>query len=135
MKRKKFRVVIAGSRDFNDYDFLEKKMDHLLQSQQDCRIIIVSGTARGADSLGERYAMKNGYPIIRVPAKWESYGRSAGPKRNKEMAIIADAVVCFVPHTGVTKGTSSMIEEAKKEDVSLRIIIFGQEGVKNDKAT
>jgi predicted Rossmann fold nucleotide-binding protein DprA/Smf involved in DNA uptake len=52
------RVIIAGSRDFNDYELLKKHCDYLLQNQKEVEII--SGGARGADKLGERYASGEG---------------------------------------------------------------------------
>ena len=74
-------------------------------------IIIVSGGARGADLLGERYAQENGFAIERYPADWDRYGKSAGPRRNREMAKAGDYVICF--WDGESRGTKSMIEYAK----------------------
>ena len=51
-----FRVIIAGSRDFNDYDFLCHIMDRLLSNYTQEDIQIVCGMAKGADTCGERYA-------------------------------------------------------------------------------
>ena len=55
------KVIIAGSRDFNDYTSLKNKMDIILKNQKD--VTIVSGTARGADKLGERYAGENHHKV------------------------------------------------------------------------
>lgn len=89
-----FRVIIAGGRDFNDYPLLEKTMDELLVNIRD-EIIIVSGTAKGADTLGERYAAQRGYSVRSFPADWKKYGKRAGFLRNEEMAKNADALVAF----------------------------------------
>ena len=72
-----FRLVIAGSRDFNDYDLLKQKCDYYLSKKikDNEDIIIVSGTAKGADLLGERYAKEKGFKIERYPAKWDLYGK------------------------------------------------------------
>ncbi len=107
------RVVIAGCRDYNDYDEAKEYIDLCLSDirvQND--IIIVSGGARGADSLGELYASENGFRIEKHPADWQKYGRSAGPKRNKQMAEVCDLVICF--WDGKSRGTRSMIENAKE---------------------
>lgn len=85
MSAKEFRVIIAGSRNFDDYPLLERTMDRLL-SQIKGPIAIVSGTARGADQLGEDYAAERGYPVIRHPAQWNIYGKQAGYLRNETMA-------------------------------------------------
>lgn len=54
-----FRVIIAGGRLFDDYTYLKESMDYLLQNIND-EIIVVCGKARGADTLGERYARERG---------------------------------------------------------------------------
>ena len=59
-----FRVIIAGGRDFNDYPLLKAKCDKILASKsQTHNIVVITGAARGADSLGEQYARENGYAI------------------------------------------------------------------------
>ena len=76
-----FRVIIAGSRDFCDYQFVREKMDRLLSNVKE-PIAVVCGKARGADTLGERYALERGYEVLPFPADWKRYGRSAGYRRN-----------------------------------------------------
>ena len=75
-------------------------------------IIIISGCASGADTLGERYAVENGFKIEKYPADWQKYGKSAGPRRNLQMAEACDFVICF--WDGKSRGTRSMIEYAKQ---------------------
>lgn len=105
-----FRMIVAGSRDFDDYALLQSKLDGLLQDVHD-DIQIVCGMARGADRLGERYAKEHGYPIQYFPANWEKDGRSAGYKRNVRMAQNADALAAF--WDGKSSGTKHMIATAK----------------------
>ena len=62
-----FRVIIAGGRDFKDYDLLVKTMNHLLSNIKD-EITVVCGKARGADTLGEQYAKEHGYSVQYFPA-------------------------------------------------------------------
>ena len=57
-----FRVIIAGSRDFSDYELLQSTMDRLLINRKD-EIVVLCGKARGADTLGERYARERGYYV------------------------------------------------------------------------
>ena len=89
-----FRVIIAGGRDFSDYNLLSTTMDHFLSRVND-EIIVVCGKARGADTLGELYAKERGYLVQYFPADWERYGKSAGYIRNTEMAKNADTLVAF----------------------------------------
>ena len=86
---------------------------------------IVSGTARGVDTHGEAVAAKYGIPVIKFPADWDRYGRSAGYKRNEKMAEYADALLaCW---DGKSKGTKHMVDLAKKH--GLKVFVYGQTDV------
>lgn len=119
--KKEYRLVIAGCRSFNNYCKLacevKKEIKKLKKSHT---IIIVSGGAKGADALGERFARWHGLKVEKYLAKWDTYGRSAGPRRNEQMAQVADAVIVF--WDGQSKGTKSMIECAEKYRKPCRII-------------
>lgn len=115
-----FKVIVAGGRDFDDYELLKNKLDILLQNKTE--VTIVSGAARGADKLGERYAKERGYAISSYPAKWNKYGNSAGYVRNREMAKFGDALVAF--WDGKSKGTRHMINLAKEEALMIRVIHY-----------
>lgn len=114
------KIIIAGSRDFNDYETLKKVCDFMLSRQDE--VEIVSGTARGADQLGERYAREKGYLIKQFPADWTKDGKRAGYIRNKEMAEYADALIAF--WDGKSKGTEHMINLAKKRGLKVKIHKF-----------
>lgn len=118
--KKTFKVVVAGTRTFDDYSLVSAELDKILSAYSDCDITILSGTAKGADKLGERYAFEHGYALEKYPAKWEKYGDAAGPKRNLQMAEVADAVVVF--WDGASKGSKNMIECAEKNGVYCKII-------------
>lgn len=120
-----FRVIIAGGRDFNDYQLLSATMDNLLRNIAE-EIVVVCGQARGADTLGERYARERGYKVDYYPAQWERYGRSAGYLRNEQMAQNADALAAF--WDGRSRGTKHMIELAKRYGLKVRIKRYGQDG-------
>lgn len=117
------RVVIAGCRDYNNYDEAKTYIDLCLSDiRKKYEIVILSGGARGADAIGERYAKENGFNIEKHPAAWEIYGKSAGPRRNKQMAEACDFVICF--WDGQSRGTGSMIEYAKTYGKPIRIKII-----------
>lgn len=118
-----FRVIIAGGRDFNDYALLKAKCDNILAAKASkCRIIILSGAARGADSLGEQYAREHGYTIEQYPADWNTLGKAAGMIRNGQMANSADALIAF--WDGQSHGTRGMINLAKKKGLLVRVINY-----------
>lgn len=112
------KVIIAGGRDFKDYDLLKEKLDYYLSNLEN--IIIVSGGASGADSLGERYAKEKGYSLVTFQADWNKYGKSAGPIRNRQMANYADHLVAF--WDGKSRGTLNMINTAKELALKIKII-------------
>ena len=116
-----FRVIVAGSRDFDNYEFLAQKMDKLLQNITD-EIAVVCGEARGADTLGKKYALERGYHVYSYPAEWDTYGKRAGYMRNVTMAENADALVAF--WDGESRGTKHMIDIAKQYGLSVRIIRY-----------
>ena len=102
------KVIIAGSRDVTALYLVE---DASLMSKFDITEV-VSGGARGVDRLGEIFAEKNGLPVKVFPADWTKFGKSAGHRRNREMAQYADALVAV--WDGVSPGTKGMILEMKK---------------------
>ena len=110
-----YKVIIAGSRDFTDYELLCSFADQTLAGAED--VEIVSGGARGADALGERYARERGRRLKVFPADWKKWGAAAGPIRNAEMAAYADALIAF--WDGRSAGTRDMIRKA--EDRGLRV--------------
>ena len=115
-----FRVVVAGSRRFNDYEYLEQKLDFVLERKLlTHKVIIHSGMARGADKLGELYAAKNNIPIQQFPADWNTHGKAAGMLRNREMARDADAVVVFIVDD--SPGASSMISIAEEKGIPCKV--------------
>lgn len=112
-----FKVIIAGSRDFNDYELLQSKMNHLLKNTSN--VEIVSGGARGADRLAISYAHERGLKLTVMNAKWDEHGKSAGIKRNMEMGDYADAAVVF--NMG-TPGSTHMVEYMKSLGKQVREI-------------
>ena len=118
-----FSIIIAGSRDFNDYEKLKEVCDYMLSKKKETHnIIIISGGARGADKLGELYAKERGYVLQRYLANWDKDGKMAGFIRNVEMAAVADACICF--WDGKSKGTKHMIETARKKKLKTKVVLF-----------
>lgn len=114
-----FRVIVAGSRGFNDYERLRDVLDKLLASKLP-DVQVVSGAARGADQLGERYASEKGLGVNRMPADWDTHGRRAGYVRNEQMAEVADALVAF--WDGESRGTKHMIDIATAKGMMVRVV-------------
>ncbi|MCD8387648.1 MAG: DUF2493 domain-containing protein [Bacteroidales bacterium] len=114
-------LIIAGCRDFNDYELLSREVKSFAGPFLS-RVTVVSGHAKGADKLGEKFAQENGLPLIIKPADWAAYGKAAGPKRNEEMARISSALVAF--WDGQSRGTKNMIELARKHGLRVKVVRF-----------
>ncbi len=115
------KIVVAGTRSFNDYSIAEKYIQNCLAKENlDEPTSFISGGCRGADILGQKYAEKYGFPIEIHKAEWNKYGRAAGPIRNKEMAQIADIIICFWDQK--SKGTKSLIDFAKRLNKTVYIM-------------
>lgn len=107
------KVIIAGNRDFANDGLLKNVCDKFHAEHTVTEV--VSGCASGADTLGEQWAARNRIPVKKFHAEWQTYGRSAGPLRNKQMAEYADALILF--DFGIGRGSASMRAEAKKRDL------------------
>ena len=115
------KVIIAGGRDFADYEELECFVSlvltvHYLDGHD---VEIVSGGARGADRLGEKYAKEMNLPVKVFPADWGTHGKSAGYLRNKTMAEYADVLIAF--WDGESRGTKHMIDLANKAKLAVHV--------------
>lgn len=121
------RVIVAGGRDFNDYELLKSTLDESFRTiiNEGIEIQIVCGEAKGADQLGKRYAQEHGIPVVSFPAEWNRYGKSAGYRRNVEMAKYANALIAF--WNGESKGTKHMIDTAKQFGLSATVVRYGDE--------
>tara|TARA_R110000868_G_scaffold12456_25_gene59642 strand:+ start:3796 stop:4200 length:405 start_codon:yes stop_codon:yes gene_type:complete len=133
------KLIIAGGRDFSDYNLLKTEVMKFILENNGVpgNIEIISGKAKGADSLGERFSKEWNFPVIEMPADWDNldcpqvwikynnqgkpYNSAAGTIRNEEMAKIATHCICFF---NGSKGTANMIENAKKHNLVHKIVNY-----------
>lgn len=117
------KVLVVGSRSFNDYDKVSEVLDRVIDNNTDVEII--SGGARGADSLAERYAKEHNLALKVFPAYWDKYGKSAGYKRNVEMHKYISEFedrICIAFWDGKSKGTTHNFELSKHYHTHLKVI-------------
>ena len=127
---KELRVIIAGSRKFNDYELLKKSAIEIITKKTMLPDLtkIVSGGARGADTLGERFANEIGLEVTRFIPDWDGLGKQAGYVRNAEMAKFAvednndGLLIAF--WDGKSKGTKHMIDLANKYGLEVHVVNF-----------
>lgn len=115
-------VIIAGGREFKDYALLDRKLTHILQNMKPDDTKIVSGRARGADTLGEKWARKHGFDVLPFPADWKKYGKVAGHIRNEQMGSIATHLIAF--HDGISSGTADMIDIARCRNLKIIVVKY-----------
>ena len=111
-----FRLIIAGSRNIS----VSTKRVFAALDQVDWPVThVVSGCARGADRLGEHYARSRNLSVDQFPADWDTFGKSAGPRRNKQMLEHSDAL--FAIWDGKSRGTQHMINITRTAGKPVRI--------------
>ena len=127
---KELRIIIAGSRDFNDYELLKREALNILKQNNRPKdtVKIISGTARGADTLGEQFAKEFGLEVKRFIPDWDRLGKRAGYIRNAEMAKYATKddndgmLIAF--WDGKSKGTKHMIDLANRYGLEVHVVNY-----------
>ena len=108
-EKKHISIAVVGSRGFNDYDFLKKSINKIIKDKYIKQFI--SGGAKGADKLAEKYALENKYPIKLITPDWRK-GNQAGLERNTKIIEQSDIVIAF--WDGISKGTHNTINKTKE---------------------
>ena len=109
-------VIICGDRYWTDKEPICSWLSKLLDWGYETLIV---GDARGADRIACEEAARMNYPAIHhFSARWGSFGRAAGPIRNREMLKLKpDLIVAFHPDISKSRGTANMIKQAKEKGV------------------
>jgi hypothetical protein len=114
------KILVCGDRNWKD----DIKMNQVFRTLPN-DIILVHGDCRGADQMSAKIGKKFGFKVIAYPAKWNIYGKGAGPIRNQQMLDEnpdIDLVLAF--HNGIesSKGTKDMIQRADKKGIKYKLI-------------
>jgi len=110
------KTIIAGSRNYIKSIEAFVILDKIVPKET---TEIVSGGAKGVDRIGEEWARKEGIPIKQFIPDWSGLGKSAGYRRNVEMAEYADCLVAF--WDGKSRGTKHMIDIAEKQGLPVTV--------------
>lgn len=111
------KIAIIGSRECGNINLereLIKRFEILTNDT------IISGGARGIDTLAAQFARKHGIKLLEFRPDYATYGRGATFVRNRLMIDMADVVIAF--WNGSSRGTKYTIEYAKKKYVPVVII-------------
>ena len=115
------KVIIAGSRAIADYI----SVYHAVRRSGFPISRVLSGMAAGVDTLAIRFATEDGLPLDPYPAQWSRWGRSAGYKRNVQMADNANGLIAI--WDGQSRGTRHMIEYAKGRGLQVFVALHATE--------
>ena len=112
------RIIVAGSRRYNNYYYFSDCIFDVLEDFSDQSVCFISGAAKtGADALIIRWCKEYNCPWAEFPADWDNKGLGAGYIRNSEMALVATDLIVFFD--GVSKGTTHMLDTAKKKNIPI----------------
>lgn len=114
------KLAVVGSRTFDDYDLLKQYLDEIHKVTP--ITLIISGGAKGADSLSEKWAHQNNIETQIFKPMWEKFGKQAGFLRNKDIILGSDQVLAM--WDGCSKGTLHSINIADHHKISYKIIRF-----------
>lgn len=126
---KETRIVVCGGRDFDDYKLLKLTLKEYINGLDIVdlnQIVVISGAARGADTLGEHFAYDYQIAVRIFPAKWDELGKRAGWVRNAEMAKYAAEKhgVLFAFWDGKSRGTKNMIDLANRYGLEVHVVNY-----------
>ena len=111
------KIAIVGSRD---WPVNPQKIWRYIDRLDPGVDVILSGAARGVDSIAAAYGRKNNFRVMEFKADWDNLGRGAGYIRNEALVAAADKVVAF--WDGESKGTKHSIDLALEAHKSLEVI-------------
>lgn len=112
------RILICGDRNWTCHTCID-----IFVGALPFTAVVIDGCARGADSFAHSAALRKGLLTIRFPAKWDIFGKAAGPIRNRQMIIDGQPteVVAFHNNIASSKGTKHMIAISRKEDIPTEV--------------
>jgi len=112
-------LIVAGPRNFFDREVIS---DALIDAIIDLDISkIITGDAPGVDTITAELCTQSSMEYERYFADWDKYGKSAGPRRNWNMAISATHLLAFYKQPYGTPGTCNMIYFAERHDLIVKI--------------
>jgi predicted Rossmann fold nucleotide-binding protein DprA/Smf involved in DNA uptake len=116
-------LAIIGSRNFTDKTFFNNKISEWITKYGKPNRII-SGGAKGADTLAADYARERGIELIIYFPDWTQYGKAAGPIRNTLIINHCTHVLAFPSKNGI--GTQDSLQKAEKLGKDITVYFFDE---------
>ncbi len=105
------KLAVAGYRGFTDYHLFKQHLVAFIEEHGE-PVEIISGGAKGADAMAERYAKEENLPIVVLRPEWKTHGRKAGILRNTDIVARCTHLLAFPSEVG--KGTQDTVKKAKR---------------------
>jgi hypothetical protein len=119
------RLAIVGGREFSDYALLEERVLAFVEKHgidDPANLVVLSGRARGADQLGERFASDYAVKVEFFIPNWDKFGKRAGFIRNELMADASTHVLAF--WDGASRGTYHMINYSQSKGKLVEVVRY-----------
>jgi hypothetical protein len=114
-----YRVLVCGGRAYSNRNSVERQLLALFREHGP--LAIIEGGSHGADYLARQYALRMAWPVLEMPAPWESLKRSAGPQRNKWMLDFGQPKLVLAFPGGA--GTANMVSLARRAQVPVQEVL------------
>lgn len=111
------KIAVVGGRKFTNYNLLKSTLE-----KENYIGVLISGGAKGADQLAERYALEKNLPMQVFRPDWDQYGKQAGFIRNKKIVEACDKLIAF--WDGQSKGTSHSIYLARNAGKEVKVVNY-----------
>jgi hypothetical protein len=123
-----YRVLICGSRDWEDRNAIWAVLWGLELAHDDEGLTVIEGGAKGADREAVLWFKSVAYVSTgheQFPADWAKHGKAAGPIRNAEMiAAKPDVVWAFVTKPlEESRGTHDMVIRARAAGIPTYVVM------------
>ena len=126
--KQNYYLAIVGSRSiddkFNVFDIIHKYVNYLVYKKNvhHDKIVIITGGAKGVDSIAEEYANRNGLDCLVIKPDWYKYKKRAGMLRNYNIVKYANSVLAIISNK--SKGTLNSINIAKKKNIPCTVVNY-----------
>jgi hypothetical protein len=118
------RFLITGARSWESPAAIRAVLRKLLETRRADRLLLIVGGAPGVDTIAANEAAALGIHVAVVPALWQPYGRSAGPRRNRIMlSLEPQFVVAFHWDLDSSKGTADCVRAARALDIPVKVVL------------
>jgi len=118
--QKRVNLIIAGTRTFTDYKLVCTVMELIRKKYPNIQIVV--GGAKGADSCGKLYALKNKIPYVVYEAEVEKNGKKSDSIKREKMIKVSQVLVLF--WDGVSSESEDMLHLAVQYELNCFVMLY-----------